>query len=52
MTFQMVKATKCHFVPKLSSGTPKILKIRIPKTLDAHNFACKPLIEMRSKAKL
>jgi hypothetical protein len=43
---------KCHFVPGLPSGNLEIPKIRTLKTLEAHNFACKPPIEMRSKAKL
>ncbi len=43
-------APKCHFVPKLPSGGPKIPKVGTLATLGAHNFACKPSIEMRSKA--
>ncbi len=31
---------------------PKIPKIGTPTTLEAHNFLCRHLIEMRSKAKL
>jgi hypothetical protein len=30
----------------------EISKIRIPATLEAHNFLCKPLIKVRFKAKL
>ncbi len=44
--------SKWHFVPRLSSGSPKIFKIGILATLRAHNFTCRPSIEMRSKAKL
>ncbi len=33
-------------------GGPDIPKIRTPTTLEAHNFLCGPLIEVRSKAKL
>jgi hypothetical protein len=43
---------KWHFVPGLPSGRPKIPKIGTPTTFGAHTFVCKPLIEMRSKAKL
>jgi hypothetical protein len=32
-------------------GSPKILKIETPKILQAHNFLCKPLIDMRSNTK-
>jgi hypothetical protein len=39
------------FVPGLPSGSPKILTSRTPTTSGAHNFVCRPLIEMRSKAK-
>ncbi len=45
-------APKCHFVPGLPSGSSKIPTTRIPTTFGAHNFACKPLIEMRSEIKL
>ncbi len=45
-------STQMSFYP----GTPKwsfeILTIRTLATLGAHNFVCKPPIEMRSKAKL
>jgi hypothetical protein len=43
---------KCHFVPRLPSGSPEIPKIRTPITLEAHNFVCKPLIEVRFKEKM
>jgi hypothetical protein len=43
---------KCHFVLGLLSGSLEIPKVRILATFGAHNFVCKPLIEMRSKAKL
>jgi len=36
------------FCPK----NPKILEIEILAILNAHNFSCKSLIEVRSKAKL
>ncbi len=42
-------AHKCHFVLGLPSGSPEIPKVGILVTLRAHNFAWKPLIEMRSK---
>jgi hypothetical protein len=34
------------------SGCPEIPKIRTPATLGPHNFAWKPPIEMKFKAKL
>jgi len=43
---------KCHFVLGLPSGSPEIPTTGTPKTLGAHNFACKPSIYMRSEAKL
>ncbi len=43
---------KCHFVPGLPSGNPKIPKVGTPATLGAHDFVCKPSIEMKSKAQL
>jgi hypothetical protein len=33
-------------------GNLEILEIGIPVTLEAYNFFCKPLIEVRAKAKL
>ncbi len=48
-------APKCHFVPELPNGSPKIPKIPkigTPMTLEAHNFVLRPPIEVRSKAKL
>jgi len=33
-------------------GNPEILKIGTLATLDAHKFLCRPLIEVRFKAKL
>jgi hypothetical protein len=33
-------------------GSPEIPKIGTPMTLEAHNFVCRPPIEVRSKAKL
>ncbi len=44
--------SKWHFVLRLPSGSPKIPTTGIPATLGAHNFVCRPLIAMRSKAKL
>ncbi len=43
---------KCHFVPRLPSGSLKIPKVGIPTTLGAHNFVCRPPIEMNFEAKL
>jgi len=43
---------KCHFVLGLSNGSPEIPKVGTPITLEAHNFVCNPLIEMRSQTKL
>ncbi len=40
--------TQRSFCPK----NPKILKIEILAILNAHNFSCKSLIEVRFKAKL
>jgi len=34
------------------NGSPEIPTTWTPATLGVHNFACKPLIEMRFKAKL
>jgi hypothetical protein len=45
-------APKCHFVPRLPSGSPEILEIGTPMTLGAHKFVLKPLIEVRFKTKL
>jgi hypothetical protein len=46
-----------YFVPGHGTSTQmsfclEIPKIRILAFLDAHNFVCRPLIEVRSKAKL
>ncbi len=40
---------KCHFVSGLPSGSPEIPKVGTSMTLGAHNFVCKPPIEMKSK---
>ncbi len=40
-------APKCHFVLGLPSASPQIPKIGILVTLEAYNFVCKPLIEVR-----
>jgi len=44
--------SKWHFVLKLPSGSPKIVKVRTPTTLGTHNFTCKHRIEMRFETKL
>ncbi len=44
-------APKCHFVPRLPNGNLEIFTIGIPTILGAHNFVCKPPIEIRSKTK-
>jgi hypothetical protein len=41
---------KCHYVPGL--GSLEIPEIGTFTTLEAHNFLCKFLIEVRFKAKL
>ncbi len=43
---------KCHFVSGFPSGSPEILNVGTFMTLKGHKFVCKPLIEMRSEAKL
>ncbi len=45
-------APKWHFVSRFASGSPEIPKVGIFTTLGAHNFVCRPSIEMRSKEKL
>jgi hypothetical protein len=45
----MGPAPKCHFVLGLPSGIPEIPKIRTPTTLEAHNFVCRPPIEVKLK---
>ncbi len=52
MRFSTKTTSKCLFVPGLPSGSPKFPTTRIPTTLEVDNFACRPLIAMRSKAKL
>jgi hypothetical protein len=42
--------SKWHFVSRLPNRSPKIAKVGTPTTLGSHNFVCRPLIEMRSKA--
>jgi hypothetical protein len=39
-------------LPGLPSGSPEIALARIPLTLEPHNFAIRPPIEVRSEAKL
>ncbi len=46
----MKPTSKWHFVSGLPSGSPKIPKLGTPTTLRAHNFLCKPLIDMKCKA--
>jgi hypothetical protein len=43
---------KGHFVLGLPNGSPEIPKIGTLATLRAHNFVCKPSIEMRFATKL
>ncbi len=43
---------KCHFVPRLPSGSSEIPKIGTRTTLEAHNIVCKPPIEVTFKSKL
>jgi len=43
---------KRHFVSRHPSWNPEILEIGTLATLEAHNFACKPPIEMKFEAKL
>jgi hypothetical protein len=45
-------ALKCHFVPRLPSGSFEIPKIETLATLKAHNFVCRSLVEVRSETKL
>jgi len=45
-------APKCHFVLGLSSESLEIPKVGTPVTLGAHNFVCRPSIEVRSKEKI
>jgi hypothetical protein len=45
-------APKYHFVPGLPSGSSKIPKIETLATLEAHNFVCRPLIEVKFEVKL
>jgi hypothetical protein len=37
---------------RAKSGSPEIAKPGTPTTLGAHNFLCRPLIEMKSQTKL
>ncbi len=45
-------STQMSFSLGFPNGSFQISKIGTPVTLEAHNFVCKPLIKMRSKAKL
>jgi len=40
---------KCHFVSRLPSGSPEILKIRTLASLEAYKFVWKPSIELQLK---
>ncbi len=44
--------SKWPFVPRLPSGSPEITNVETSAILVRHNFACRPVIEMRSEAKL
>ncbi len=48
----MGATSKWLFVSGLPSGSPEIPIVGTLVTLRAHNFACRPLIAMRSKEKL
>ncbi len=52
MQLSMVATSKWLFVPRFPSGSLEIFVARIPTTLGAHNFTCRPSITMRSQAKL
>ncbi len=43
---------KCHFVSRLPSWSPEILKIGIFTILETHNFVCRLSIKVKSKEKL
>jgi len=45
-------APKWHFVSGFPSGSLEIFEIEILATLKAHNFVCRPSIEVRFKEKL
>jgi len=45
-------ALNCHFVLGLPIESPKIPTIGTLATLGAHNFACRPSIEMKLEGKL
>jgi hypothetical protein len=48
----MGTTSKWFFVSRLPSGSPEIPTVGTFTILGVHNFACKPAIAMRSKAKL
>jgi hypothetical protein len=48
----IVYSLRGHGTSTQMSFCPKIPKVGTPTTLEAHNCVYKPLIEMRSKAKL
>jgi len=48
----MEVALKCHFPQDSQVGGFEIFEIEIFATLEAHNFLCRLLIEVRFKEKL
>ncbi len=52
LRLSMKPTSKWHFVPGFPSGSPETAKIGTHVALGAHNFACRPWIEMRAKEKL
>jgi hypothetical protein len=48
----MGPARKCHFVLGLPNGSPEILEIGTPATLEAHNFVFRPLTEVTFESQL
>jgi hypothetical protein len=48
----MGATSKWHFVPGLPSGSLEISKLGTSVTLGAHNFLCRPPIDIRSEEKL
>jgi hypothetical protein len=43
---------EAHIQMAFCPGTPEITKVGTPTILRSHNFVCRPLIEMKYKAKL
>jgi hypothetical protein len=48
----MKPTSKWRFVPRFPNEGPKIRKVQTFAILGSHNFVCRFLIEMKSKAKL